>query len=96
MIKSPTAHGWAPLAPTFKVKLRLAQAEGIRYLGFRHEHIRLTTLCTSEAFTQARAITEYDVDSVMHYPQCRPSNAGGSPRRTLNTQRTRKQGSRQA
>lgn len=46
-------------------------------LGFRHEHIVLVPQCTSEAPNDYRAITEYDVDSVMHYPQCRPSGGGG-------------------
>lgn len=46
-------------------------------LGARHEHIWLTLACTSETSADARAITPYDVDSVMHYPQCRPSGTGG-------------------
>lgn len=46
-------------------------------LGFRHEHIVLSPTCTGEPATDYRAITEYDVDSVMHYPQCRPSGTGG-------------------
>lgn len=46
-------------------------------IGFRHEHIWLTNGCTGEASTDARQVTTYDVDSVMHYPQCRPSGAGG-------------------
>ncbi len=54
-------------------------------LGFRHEHIWLSPACTLEAVTydagvgagSARQITPYDVDSVMHYPQCRPSGTGG-------------------
>lgn len=44
-------------------------------LGFRHEHIWIS--CTGEATTEARQVTSYDVNSVMHYPQCRPSGAGG-------------------
>ncbi len=44
-------------------------------LGFRHEHIWIT--CTSEGQSDARRVTSYDVNSVMHYPQCRPSNSGG-------------------
>lgn len=54
-------------------------------LGFRHEHIWI--VCTGEVpvtfdpvlgvNADARALTPYDVDSVMHYPQCRPSGTGG-------------------
>lgn len=44
-------------------------------LGFRHEHIWIT--CTGETTSEARQVTSYDVNSVMHYPQCRPSGAGG-------------------
>jgi hypothetical protein len=54
-------------------------------LGFRHEHIWLTPKCTGEKVTievnegtlGGRLLTDYDVDSVMHYPQCRPSGTGG-------------------
>lgn len=46
-------------------------------LGFRHEHIWLTPACTSEGTANAREVTPYDVDSVMHYPQCRASSTGG-------------------
>ncbi|WP_437624476.1 hypothetical protein [Sorangium sp. So ce1151] len=46
-------------------------------LGFRHEHIVLDPQCTFEDAVEFRAVTEYDVDSVMHYPQCRPSGTGG-------------------
>ncbi len=46
-------------------------------LGFRHEHIWLGTDCTTEGVGDARHVTPYDVDSVMHYPQCRPSESGG-------------------
>lgn len=46
-------------------------------LGFRHEHIVLTPSCTAEPATDYRQVTEYDVNSVMHYPQCRPSGTGG-------------------
>lgn len=45
-------------------------------LGFRHEHIWSST-CAGESTSDARLVTEYDVNSVMHYPQCRPVNAGG-------------------
>jgi hypothetical protein len=44
-------------------------------LGFRHEHIWIT--CTGETTADARQVTSYDVNSVMHYPQCRPSGTGG-------------------
>jgi Matrixin len=46
-------------------------------LGFRHEHIWLSPSCTGEGSTDARPVTAYDVNSVMHYPQCRPSGNGG-------------------
>jgi hypothetical protein len=45
-------------------------------LGFRHEHIWLGPRC-SESTADARQVTPYDVNSVMHYPQCRPSGGGG-------------------
>jgi hypothetical protein len=44
-------------------------------LGFRHEHIWID--CTGESTAEARHVTSYDVNSVMHYPQCRPSGTGG-------------------
>ena len=50
-------------------------------LGFRHEHIHIT--CTGEGEVNdqgkldSRQVTSYDVNSVMHYPQCRPSGTGG-------------------
>jgi serralysin len=44
-------------------------------LGFRHEHIHIT--CTDEGPAEGRQVTSYDVNSVMHYPQCRPSGTGG-------------------
>lgn len=46
-------------------------------LGFRHEHIWLDPTCTGETTDDARLVTSYDVNSVMHYPQCRPSGTGG-------------------
>ncbi|WP_437313624.1 matrixin family metalloprotease [Sorangium sp. So ce385] len=46
-------------------------------LGAPHEHIWLTPSCTRELPDSVRQITEYDVNSVMHYPQCRPSGTGG-------------------
>ena len=46
-------------------------------LGFRHEHIWLAQRCTNETPEDARLVNSYDVDSVMHYPQCRPIDAGG-------------------
>ena len=45
-------------------------------LGFRHEHIVLNRTCTPEADDDNRELTPYDVNSVMHYPQCRPSGGG--------------------
>ena len=48
-------------------------------LGFRHEHIRTdqgrTVACPED--TNYRGVTDYDVVSTMHYPQC------GSPNNTL-------------
>ena len=48
-------------------------------LGFRHEHIRTdqgrTVTCPEDA--NYRGVTDYDVVSTMHYPQC------GSPNNTL-------------
>jgi serralysin len=44
-------------------------------LGFRHEHVWIA--CTEETIDDGRLVTAYDVDSVMHYPQCRPSLSGG-------------------
>ena len=44
-------------------------------LGFRHEHIHIN--CTGESTVDSRQVTSYDVNSVMHYPQCRPSGTGG-------------------
>lgn len=46
-------------------------------IGLNHEHVWLNPLCTSEGSSQARLLTSYDVNSVMHYPQCRPSGTGG-------------------
>jgi serralysin len=45
-------------------------------IGFRHEHIWITA-CAGESTSDARQVTTYDVNSVMHYPQCRPSGTGG-------------------
>lgn len=44
-------------------------------LGFRHEHIWIS--CTTEPTDESRQVTDYDVNSVMHYPWCRPMGAGG-------------------
>lgn len=44
-------------------------------LGFRHEHIHIA--CTTETTANSRIVNSYDVNSVMHYPQCRPSGTGG-------------------
>lgn len=44
-------------------------------LGFRHEHIHIS--CTGEGPADSRQLTSYDVNSIMHYPQCRPSGTGG-------------------
>jgi hypothetical protein len=44
-------------------------------LGFRHEHIHIA--CNAETAANSRLVTSYDVDSVMHYPQCRPDGGGG-------------------
>lgn len=55
-------------------------------LGFRHEHINLATLCTLETNADSRQLTSYDVDSVMHYPECRPSGTGGYRQTALDYQ----------
>jgi serralysin len=53
-------------------------------LGFRHEHIWLNDRgCSDETTLNSRLVNSYDVDSVMHYPQCRPINAGGYRQTTL-------------
>ena len=44
-------------------------------LGLRHEHTRLTSNPCFED-SQWRAVTPYDVRSVMHYPQCAGTAAG--------------------
>ncbi|MBC7974288.1 MAG: hypothetical protein H7138_04830 [Myxococcales bacterium] len=44
-------------------------------LGFRHEHIWIG--CQGSDTDDSRLVTAYDVNSVMHYPQCRPSMSGG-------------------
>jgi hypothetical protein len=45
-------------------------------IGMRHEHMWID--CTGEApENDARLVTAYDVNSIMHYPQCRPSGTGG-------------------
>lgn len=53
-------------------------------LGFRHEHIWVSCRPESPSFTDddgnewgATQLTPYDVNSVMHYPSCRPSGTGG-------------------
>ncbi|NMO13549.1 matrixin family metalloprotease [Pyxidicoccus fallax] len=52
-------------------------------LGFRHEHIHIAlgsrpAICNStETNTGTRLVNSYDVNSVMHYPQCRPMDTGG-------------------
>jgi hypothetical protein len=44
-------------------------------LGFRHEHTRPEAGTCFED-TSWRALTAYDSDSVMHYPQCNGTNGG--------------------
>ena len=46
-------------------------------LGFQHEDLWLDPACTSEDTRLAVPIANYDVDSVMHLPSCRPSESGG-------------------
>jgi len=53
-------------------------------LGFRHEHIHID--CTGEGPEDSRLLTSYDVNSVMHYPQCRPSGTGGYRQTALDYQ----------
>ena len=52
-------------------------------LGFQHEHLWLDPACTSEDSGLAVQIANYDIDSVMHLPTCRPSEQGG----TMQTER---------
>jgi hypothetical protein len=47
-------------------------------LGFQHEHLWLDPACTSEDSRLAVKIANYDIDSVMHLPACRPSELGGT------------------
>jgi len=47
-------------------------------LGFRHENLWLDPACTSEDGRLAVQVANYDVDSVMHLPTCRPSEIGGT------------------
>lgn len=44
-------------------------------LGFRHEHI--WSGCPGERTDNARLVTDYDSQSIMHYPQCRSPQGGG-------------------
>ena len=46
-------------------------------LGFRHEHLLVLPTCTDEVASDLRVVTDYDVNSVMHYVQCRPTKTGG-------------------
>ena len=46
-------------------------------LGFQHERVWLDPACASEDSRLAVKIADYDVDSVMHLPACRPSESGG-------------------
>jgi serralysin len=47
-------------------------------LGFQHEHLWLAPACNSEDSRLAVQIANYDIDSVMHLPTCRPSELGGT------------------
>jgi hypothetical protein len=47
-------------------------------LGFQHEHLWLDPACTSEDSQLAVRIANYDIDSVMHLPACRPGEQGGT------------------
>ncbi len=47
-------------------------------LGFQHERLWLNPACTSEDSRLAVKIANYDIDSVMHLPACRPSELGGT------------------
>lgn len=46
-------------------------------LGFQHEYLWLDPACISEDSRLAVRIANYDVDTVMHLPTCRPSELGG-------------------
>jgi hypothetical protein len=69
---SPAAFTTTAGGRTFQGILR---HETGHILGFRHEHINIS--CTDEGPADSRLVTAYDVNSVMHYPQCRPSRTGG-------------------
>jgi hypothetical protein len=48
-------------------------------LGFRHEHIRVRQPDAGTCFNEDlewRGLTNYDANSVMHYPQCSGTNTG--------------------
>jgi len=47
-------------------------------LGFQHEYLWLDPACTSEDSQLAVRIANYDSDTVMHLPACRPSESGGT------------------
>jgi hypothetical protein len=47
-------------------------------LGFQHEHLWLAPACNKQDSCLAVQIANYDVDSVMHLPACRPSEIGGT------------------
>jgi hypothetical protein len=47
-------------------------------LGFQHEYLWLDPACGSEDSRLAAQIANYDADSVMHVPACRPSESGGT------------------
>ncbi len=69
-----TAFGPQPFGVTFE---GIMKHELGHVLGFRHEHIQLNRTCTGEPNRQARSLTIYDPQSVMHYPRCRSPQAGG-------------------
>lgn len=47
-------------------------------LGFQHEFLWLDPACVSEDWRLAVRIANYDDDTVMHLPSCRPHELGGS------------------
>jgi len=73
----PTSWPWPSLAAYPNMtKVGVLRHELGHILGLRHEHIRSTAECENEmicinnACLGADYLTEYDVNSVMHYPAC--------------------------
>jgi len=73
----PTTWPWSQVAPYPNItKVGVLRHELGHILGLRHEHLRASPpcedemLCVNNACLGADYLTEYDVSSVMHYPNC--------------------------